>query len=537
MVAAALLLLAGAWLALRRGALFAPAASPMRFRQVTFGPRSILHARFLRDGESVVYSARVGTGPHELFLARPGSPESRSLGISSADILSASASDDLALLLGPDRVLGTLGVVSLTGGVPREMLEKVSAADWLPDGKRLAVVRSVEGFDRLEFPIGKVVYRASSIGFCRVSRNGETVAILGPEGLLLVDGAGRRTALKAGRGGNFAWSPRGDEIWFDDPAGGLSDLRAVAPSGKTRFLASLPGDFVLMDVSADGRILLERGADANEPLGRLAGDSAERSLKWLDTTAPTDISQDGRSLLFNEFGPGMVSSDVYIRRGDSPPVRLGPGFGVALSPDGTWAVTKPDFGASRIDLVPTGPGTPKTLPGGGLTEVGWVNWLPDGERIVFGANAPNEKSRLYVQDISGGLPRPISPPGVHLGGSGGQVAPDGSVVAGRDEDGRVMLYPTTGDGPPRAIPGIQPDEVVKQWSEDGKSVYVKKPSGSTIAVFLLNLQSGERTLWKEFAISDPLRQFMNIALTRDGKSYVWTTVKWTSNLFVLSGIR
>ena len=44
------------------------------------------------------------------------------------------------------------------GGAPRPVLEDVESADWSPDGLSLAVVRNVSGRERLEFPIGKILY-------------------------------------------------------------------------------------------------------------------------------------------------------------------------------------------------------------------------------------------------------------------------------------------------------------------------------------------------------------------------------------------
>jgi hypothetical protein len=44
----------------------------------------------------------------------------------------------------------------LSGGAPREVLENVRDATWSPD-EQLAVVHVVNGLDRLEYPIGKVL--------------------------------------------------------------------------------------------------------------------------------------------------------------------------------------------------------------------------------------------------------------------------------------------------------------------------------------------------------------------------------------------
>ena len=61
--------------------------------------------------------------------------------------------------------MGTLAEASLTGGTPRQLLEKVFGADWSPDGKELAVTREVEGKPQLEFPIGRVLHKGGSRAF------------------------------------------------------------------------------------------------------------------------------------------------------------------------------------------------------------------------------------------------------------------------------------------------------------------------------------------------------------------------------------
>jgi hypothetical protein len=50
---------------------------------------------------------------------------------------------------------GTLAEVALGGGAPREILQDVREADWSPDGTKLAIIREVDGKDRLEFPSAK----------------------------------------------------------------------------------------------------------------------------------------------------------------------------------------------------------------------------------------------------------------------------------------------------------------------------------------------------------------------------------------------
>jgi hypothetical protein len=544
LLAASLLLaaVAGGWLWTRFVRARAP-TSPLRFEQVTFGERAILHARFGPDGEDVVYAAVVGDSPSEVFLARVGSPESRSLGIRHADVKSISSTGQMALLLGDNFRLGTLAVAPLAGGTPRELIRDARDADWSPDGRELAVVRTSEGKDRLEFPPGHLLYEApaaagpsnQSIGEPRVSRRGDRVGFRA-NGFHVVDVSGKVSRLRSVSGDGLAWSPGDDELWFTDYARGKSELRGVSLAGKERLLASLPGDFVIMDVSASGRVLLERGVEECKVYGKLAGDEKERDLTYLDATMPMDISSDGRELLFLEKSPGFTDGELFLRTGASAPVHLGRRAGGSLSPDGAWAVTSPLFGSPEVTLLPVGAGQPIRLPAGDLVERTAGSWTPDGKRLVFSGRAPGHKSRLYVQDVAGGLPRPITPEGTFLFGLGsGAVSPDGKLVLGRDEEWRVFLYPIDdrSGSLPRAVPGIQREESPFQWAADGRSLFVLK--GETVS--MVDVSSGQHRLWREFPSPDPRLGISTVQVTPDGKSWVRSYYRWTSNLQILEGVR
>src|SRR5207244_12634822 len=65
-----------------------------------------------------------------------------------------------------------------SGSAPRDILENVSGADWGQDCEPLAVVRTVAGRYRLEYPVGTVLYETEGRPPVspRVSTDGELVA-------------------------------------------------------------------------------------------------------------------------------------------------------------------------------------------------------------------------------------------------------------------------------------------------------------------------------------------------------------------------
>ncbi|MGH9317803.1 MAG: protein kinase domain-containing protein, partial [Thermoanaerobaculia bacterium] len=327
------------------------------FRRLTFRRGYIFSARFAPDNQTVVYGAAWDGKPVQLFSTRPGSPESLPFSLPSADVLSISSSGDLAISLGRRFIkgweaMGTLAQVPISGSAPREVLENVLAADWAPDRVNLAVVRQVGTRMSLEFPLGNRLYETSGwISHPRVSHAGDAVAFIehplrGDDAgiLMLVDRAGKRTALSEHwfTVQGVAWSTSGREIWFTaSPVEVIRTLYRVSPAGRKRVIMEFAG--TLHDVSRDGRVLLARDSVRGRMLVLPWGETSERDLSWLDWSAIADMSTDGKTVLFAEQGEGGGGTGVvYVRKTDgSPPVRLGEGYALALSPDKKWALAAP----------------------------------------------------------------------------------------------------------------------------------------------------------------------------------------------------
>ncbi|HEV8609906.1 MAG TPA: protein kinase [Thermoanaerobaculia bacterium] len=514
-------------------------AAPQR---LTFRHGTIVSARFAPDGRSVVYAAAWDGKPIALYTTRAESPESRALGLPPASLLSVSPAGDLAVSLGWRPIigwetLGTLARVSLEGGAPREILEDVMDADWSPDGKELAVVRETGPTRRLEFPIGKRLH--DSVGWIsnpRVSPDGKLVAVIDhPQrgdnlGRVLVfdaDGKKRLDGPPAVTG--LAWSRDGKEVWFTG-----NNLSAVTLSGKVREVANFMGFATLHDVSRDGRALVSRNTWRREIVGLAPGETAERNLTWLDWSFPTALSDDGKRVLFDE--QNLPSYLAYLRETDgSPAVLLGQYHSIDLSPDGKWALVT-DQDGREMTLLPTGAGQPHKLPGSGLTNQGGA-FFPDGRRILSVGSEPGRGTRLWVQDVNGSKPRPITPEGVSL-----QVArpisPDGKTITAQGPDRRFMLYPSE-PGEPRPVPGIQNGEVPIRWTADGRAIWVYRTNEVPAKVYRLDVTTGERSLWKELTPPDPAGVLLigPIFMTPDGKSYVYSYRRTLDELFLVEGLK
>jgi WD40 repeat protein len=529
-------------------------ASPPSFRQLTFRRGEIVSARFAPDGQTILYTAAWDGKPIEIFVSRPESPESRPFGVSGAPVLAISGTGEMALLLRSHPVdvyitTGTLARVSVAGGAaPREVLEDVRWADWGPDGS-LAVVREAQGKTRLEFPIGTVLYETTGwVSHPRVSARGDLVAFLdhparGDDGgtAAVVDRSGKKRTLSQLFASIFglAWSPEG-EVWFTAAeVGGNRSLYGVSRSGGARVLSRVTGSLTLQDISRSGKVLMTHDVTHIGILGVLPGEQKERDLSWLDYSVATDLSSDGTTLLFNESGEGGGAGySTYIRKADgSPAVRLGEGTGRALSPDGSlvMSVVRTTSDARAV-LYPTGAGEPMKLPTEGLTVQQDLNFLPDGKHVLLTASEPGRGPRLYIQDLSGGKPRAISPEGYTAFGRA--VSPDGKVAVVRGPDKRVCLYPLSG-GEPAVVPGVAAGERLAGWSSDGRSLYVFRLGELPARVSRIDIATGSREVWKTLMPADSagVSSITRVCPTPDGKWYAYAYIRSLSDLYLVEGAK
>ncbi|HEY3202309.1 MAG TPA: protein kinase [Thermoanaerobaculia bacterium] len=529
---------------------------PPNYQQLTFRRGELYSARFAPDGQTVIYAAAWDGKPVEVFATRTDRPESRVFGLVGADIAAISRTGEMLVFV--DRHVeeafiraGTLAQVSVSGGVaPREISTDVQWADWAPDGTSYAIVRDVNLRSQIEYPAGKMLYQTVGwISHPRVSPKGDLVAFLDHPirrddggSVVIVDRSGKKTALAGVFASvqGLAWSTDGKEVWFTGTrVGGNRAIHAVTLSGSERLLARVTESLTLQDISEDGRALVSHDVIRIGVLGRRAGDARERDLSWLDWSSAFDLSADGKTLLFSETGEGSGPGySCFIRGTDgSPPVRLGEGAGVSLSPDGKWVTAHtPRAEHPQLWIYPTGAGEKKLLPTGTLQVGTSADWLRDGKRIVFTANEPGRGGRLFLTDTVGGNPRALTPEGYRL--IPRSVSPDGKWVAAIGPDRKRYLYPLEG-GEPQPIVGLAPDETPTGWSGDGRSLYVFRRRDVPARVFKLEVATGKKELWKEFMPADGsgIQDIAPIIPTPDGQAYVYGYSRTLSDMYVVEGLK
>jgi serine/threonine protein kinase len=400
------------------------------YRRITFRQGSIQAARFTPDGQSVIYSAALEGQLPDIFTTRPQSPESRSMGLVGSTILSVSSQGEMAVLLQAHAVQialtqGTLARVPLEGGVPREISANVESADWTPDGSKLLITKQDGVNDRLESPPGTLIYQTTgAIGRARFSPDGNSIAFFNYEGRLsdngsvaVVDLAGHRRVLSTGWTDltGLAWSPNGGGVWFSGSRdSGMSRLFAVNLKGSEREVMRSLGGLRMYDIARDGRVLLSREDWRSGIYGLAPGENHERDLSWFDYSVAWDLTSDGRTVLFMENGDsvGAAQQVSYLRGTDgSPALRISNGSCWAISHDGRSVLcTGPD---GQLIQVPTRSGETKALTHDALFH-GIASWFSDQKRVLFQGKEPGHGFRLYVQDISGGEARPVTPEGATI---------------------------------------------------------------------------------------------------------------------------
>jgi hypothetical protein len=523
------------------------------FQRITFRKGFVVTARFVPHSRDVIYQANWEGGASRIYLAVPGSPESRDLEMPPGGTLMAiSAQQEMALVTPPvgDYGTGRLVRTSISGGQTRPLLDGVLAADWSPDGSALAVLRRVNGVNRLEYPIGTVL--ADRIGWplwmIRVSPDGQRVAYVTRTdgtaiGMAVVDRAGKKTYLGAVSGQNatgeiasLCWNPKGTEIWFrsfDPSEPGI--VYAVDLRRRRRVALRLPAQIKLYDVSRTGDLLLSSGSVQLGILGKSPGDAAERDLSCLDSGKLAGISDDGRVIAANVTGEsGGEKGSVYLRKTDgSPAIRANDGHAYRLSPDGSWLfgyTLNPD-GSRRFVMSPTGPGEEVEVRAPGLDATIVYGWL-DGQRYLVGGHLTGKQWQCFVWDAGSGTLHPLCPEG-SPDSSAYFVSPDRKWALVWGGPNGWSEYPVNG-GPAQAVHGVERGEAAIGWREDSRSLYAipERENTDSIPVSIVDIASGKRSPWKTIHPSQPVLEIHDLHVTPDGQAYAYNYVTAQSDLYV-----
>jgi eukaryotic-like serine/threonine-protein kinase len=306
-------------------------------------------------------------------------------------------------------------------------------------------------------------------------------------------------------------------------------------SGTFRLLAAAPGDLTLHDASPDGNAIITIDDRERKIFFADSKNGPERELTWLDRAVLVALSPDGKQVLFHEGGKGGgAQGTIFLRKTDgSAAVRLGEGYGTALSPDQKWVLALTPTNPLRYWLIPTGAGEVTELKPAGLENVGLQGFAADSRRVVLIANEPGHQPRDYLFDPTSGKPQALTPEGVR-----GPVTPDGKFLALRGNGSNPQLASLDSGSPVREIKGLQDKDRPIQITADGNDIFVANYNGMSASIYRLHLDSGERQLVKTLEMRDPTGGFgvIRVLTTPDGQYFAYGTLRQLSELYLLQGL-
>jgi Tol biopolymer transport system component len=210
-------------------------------------------------------------------------------------------------------------------------MTNVREADWSPDGSSLAVVHRVGRIDRLEYPVGNVLYESAGyLSDPRVSPDGIQVAFcehplaFDDRGWVkIVDRSGtvRTLAGEYSAIEGVAWMPDAQRILFSATTSGIQGYQphVVPASASAPARVALPSMrwVIVQDVNRDGQWIAIRTEERSSIRARLPSDSGEREFSWMNDAKDAYLSVNGRILLFTDQSPSGGANYAVMYRDTS----------------------------------------------------------------------------------------------------------------------------------------------------------------------------------------------------------------------------
>jgi eukaryotic-like serine/threonine-protein kinase len=525
-------------------------SSTASYQQLTFQPGYAGPARFTRDGNTVVYSASWNGGARQLYAQRSNSVQATPLNLD-ADVLGIADNGDMAVIL-KRRFLatwlqrGTLARLPLEGGAARPILEDVYEADITRDGKEFAVVRQDRGKQRLEFPIGKVLFETSGwITDVRISPDGKRVAFMdhsvlpddrGAVALVDTQGDVRRLTPYYATGRSLCWTPDGKEVWYtaslegEDPG-----MYAVTVAGKHRTVLRSPTELIIEDISATGKVLLESVRFQIEMGIKRSDESRARDLETgVDMGS---LSPDGQWIVFNRYQGSDYQA--YVKKADGvAAVKLGDGYGAGITWDASIVAAEQNSQLHRLYLYPTGAGEQRVIDLGDLSAAfgTWENDLTfsrDGRWAVFSAFDPKQQIRDYLLDMRDGKLRPVTPVGTRAG----KLSPDATRIVTLDVAAEKYVLVDAASGKVSEIPGIEKDDEVLGWNLDGRMVNVWNQD-LPARISQVDVASGRRQLVQTVEPMAMLgSMYARMVTSADGKTAAYRHRRGLYAIYIAGGLQ
>lgn len=190
---------------------------------------------------------------------------------------------------------------------------------------------------------------------------------------------------------------------------------------------------------------------------------------------------------------------------------------------------------AQILIYPIGPGQPRKVTASGFALIA-ANLLADGKRIWFYGNEPSGESRVYLTSVEGEKPRPLPAEGLQT--MAPFATPDGKYLIAR-LSGKTMLLPFEG-GQAEPLLGVEEGERTTGWASDSQSFFTFRRGDTPTRVYRLDRKTGRRSFFQEIGPSERAgisNRGVNLHLTADGKSYVYSVEQNLSELYLVTGLK
>jgi serine/threonine protein kinase/Tol biopolymer transport system component len=557
-----------------------PDQSAYRFTPFSFEPGGQTSPVWSPDGKAVAYAARAdAAAPYQVYLRYLESPTPVQLTHmkDNAYPMRWSADGTRIFLFAQSRP-PSIWSIATVGGEPEQVMTQPErgtsskrAIAITPDGRTVAAWQSLEGGTNtvwLTSPPGSEPRKYAPEPFAsKTVRNAPTLDF-SPDGkhLLLIVNAGRRD----------------EEMWrLDFPPSGSGGVRQVLPPLRT--FGGTP-QFAWMPDNRRVVLALEPAPDAALQLWMADTTSGERHAITSGTSGAGTpaVSPDGQRLILTaDVGHyDIVSVDLAT----AVPRKLIATARNELMP--AWAAKQPVMvyvsdrnGPSEIWIHrPDNPDRPIVTARD--FRDGTTQWLaaptlsPDASRAIYTRVKEGTTARIWISSVAGGAPIRLTNEDVDE--FTGSWSPDGAwFVYCAIGDGKVDLkkVKTTGQATPIVLKRDIPDANVPSWSPDGNWIAtganLVSPDGQTTKplgqrsgahymfsadgkyvysigsdrgpedLLRIDIATGAETVignvGREFRPGSNLSPSIRLSLAPDGKSFIYGSGTFTSNLWMLEG--
>jgi hypothetical protein len=135
-------------------------------------------------------------------------------------------------------------------------------------------------------------------------------------------------------------------------------------------------------------------------------------------------------------------------------------------------------------------------------------------------------------DLEGGNPEPLGPADFR----GPEVAGDGKRIAGQNVSGQAVVFDVETQKV-KAVPGIEPEGRVGQWTEDGQALLVYSGTPWETQVDRIEVATGKRTTLKEMELKEKAGStILYLEYAERSKTSVYVTVRFLGSLYVVEGL-